>query len=119
MSATAILFFIVVVLITGFALYLPFLNGNNGHEQRRGNRRNSASLSALEDQLSQSLNAVRDLDLDFDMGKISEADYMMHRKLQIGRGVSAMIRLDDALAHQTDLDHHIEDLIANYRRKRA
>jgi hypothetical protein len=116
MSATAIFFLILIALVTGFALYLPFLNGN---ERRQGVQHKSASIAALEDQLSQSVNAVRDLDLDFDMGKISEADYIMHRKLQIGRGVSAMIRLDDALAEHKDLDQHIEDLIANYRHKRA
>jgi hypothetical protein len=113
MSSEAILALIVIALLSGFAIAMPFLNERR--ERRQMANHQADSNVELEDQLTQVIQAVRDLDFDFDTGKVAEADYITHRKLLIGRGVSLLIRLDEALARQDDLDQHIEDLIAAYR----
>ena len=69
----------------------------------------------LEEQLNQSLKTIRDLDFDYDMGKVGEEDYTSHRKYLIGRGVSLLIRLDEARDKQATLDHDIEQMIAAQR----
>jgi hypothetical protein len=113
MSSEALLALVVIVLVSGFALALPFLNGRRERSPMANHQ--THSVVELEDQLTQIVQAVRDLDFDFDTGKVAEVDYITHRKMLIGRGVSLLIRLDEALAQQDDLDQHIEDLIADYR----
>ncbi|MBZ0308953.1 MAG: hypothetical protein K8I82_23010, partial [Anaerolineae bacterium] len=73
----------------------------------------------LEDSLHRFVTSVRDLDFDFDTGKIGEADYLEQRKLLIGRGVSALKRLDEALQEQKEVDDEIEALVDAYRQKKA
>ncbi len=50
----------------------------------------------LETQLAQILKTVRDLDFDYDMGKVPAADYALQRKALIGTGVSLLIQIDAA-----------------------
>jgi hypothetical protein len=67
--------------------------------------------SSLEDQLQRYVSAVRDLDFDYDTGKLAQEDYITQRKLLVGRGVSTLIQLDDL--RQTD---PLEKEIAAFRR---
>ena len=112
MSATVILAGIVFLLIILASVSHPFFE-----ERKRNAKPTEPSRSAieLEDQLMQWVNAVRDLDFDFDTGKIAEQDYVTTRKLLIGRGVSTLIRLDEAQRKMRELDQEIEQLIAAYR----
>lgn len=69
----------------------------------------------LEDQLEFLVQAVRDLDSDYDTGKLSQADYIQQRKFLIGRGVSTLMRLDEARADEAVAEDEIEALVAAYR----
>jgi hypothetical protein len=73
------------------------------------------SAIALDEQLRQMIKAIHDLDFDFDTGKVTLADYNEQRKLFIGRGVSLLIRLDDALREQKTLDDEIEKRVNAFR----
>jgi len=77
----------------------------------------SATLDELETHLHQLVGAVRDLDFDYDTGKISKEDYIEQRKLMVGRGVSAVLRLRQWKADNREADDEIEQLIASYRDK--
>ena len=82
---------------------------------RRQVKARDTSSQELEEQLMLLVNAVRDLDFDFDTGKVAEADYLTQRKLLIGRGVSTLIRLDETRQQEGVLDDDIEKLVAAYR----
>jgi hypothetical protein len=77
------------------------------------------SAASLNDQLIRLVMAVRDLDFDFDTGKIAEADYAEQRKLLIGRGVSTLMRYEQARSHEQDLDAQIEALVGAFRQSNA
>lgn len=80
--------------------------------QRQKHKNDPLAASQLEDQLHRFVYAVRDLDFDYDTGKIAKNDYIAQRKLLIGRGVSTLIKLDDLRQHDP-----LEKEIAAYRRQ--
>lgn len=114
MSENTILAGLVLLVAAGIAISWPFwMNSRTSKIKDKG------SIAELEDSLHRLVTSVRDLDFDFDTGKIGEADYIEQRKLLIGRGVSVLKRLDEALFVQKELDDEIEDMIAAYRQKKA
>lgn len=116
MSENTILAGIILLVISGAAISWPFLMNRMN---RQSNFQKKSSVVELEDSLHRFVTSVRDLDFDFDTGKIGEADYLEQRKLLIGRGVSALKRLDEALQEQKEVDDEIEALVDAYRQKKA
>ncbi|MFP4324127.1 MAG: hypothetical protein ACLFTK_16855 [Anaerolineales bacterium] len=83
----------------------------------RGQTDAAHDLAALEEQLKQHVGAVRDLDFDYDMGKLTDEDYVLQRKMLIGRGVSTWRRLRDLRVEFSQDDQALEDLINQYKRQ--
>lgn len=104
MSVAIILLGLALTLAAGFIVVWPLIGGWNQKTEE-------GSSADLELQLMQMVKSIRDLDFDYDTGKIEAADYIEQRKLLIGRGVSLLIRLDES----QQLDTHIEEMIAAYR----
>jgi hypothetical protein len=111
MSTDGAVLGIILAVIVGVAIALPFLIDRK--------RPPEAGISAyqLQERLSQLLSNIADLDFDFDTGKLAEADYVTQRKMLIGRGVSTLIRLDEALAEQDAVDEQIEEWVAAHRQR--
>jgi hypothetical protein len=61
------------------------------------------------------LDSIRDLDFDYDMGKISTEVYVEQRKMLIGRGISRLMQLDNARQELDVLDREIEEAVATRR----
>lgn len=59
--------------------------------------------------------SIRDLDFDYDTGKVSNLVYAEQRKLLIGRAISTLIQLDQAEAHLVEVDDEIEKAVTQYR----
>jgi hypothetical protein len=117
MSETAFLMMLLLALTGGAAIFYPLM-GERVFLSLGGKKRSrTLQAESLQEQLDQILLSIRDLDGDFDMGKVQAEDYIKHRKELIGRGVSILIRLDQALAQQQHLDEEIETLIQDYRRQ--
>ncbi len=104
MSAATFIVGLALILATGFFVLWPLIAG----WKQRGTLGQTADL---EIQLMQMVKSIRDLDFDYDTGKIETEDYIEQRKLFIGRGVSLLIRLDEA----QKLDTQIEEMVAAYR----
>jgi hypothetical protein len=102
---------IILAVLVGLAIALPFLI------DRKKPSEVGISAHQLQERLSQLLSNIADLDFDFDTGKVSESDYVAQRKMLIGRGVSTLIHLDEALAEQDAVDEQIEEWVAAYRKR--
>ena len=105
---------IILAVVVGLAIALPFLL-----DRKKPSEGGGSELSAhqLQERLSQILSNITDLDFDFDTEKLAEEDYVMQRKVLIGRGVSTLIRLDEALAEQDAVDQQIEEWVTAYRQQ--
>ena len=112
MSTMTLLIISVTSIASVFVIALPFLKGRKREWQFNSQ---DASAAAPEEQFTQLVSAIRDLDFDYDLGKVHEADYVEHRKLLIGRVISIMIRFDEVLAYQDELGQKIEDMVVAYR----
>jgi len=115
MTSSALLVGIIFLIVLGVGVLLPLLTqrGRAANAEEDGEANTTAGLEA---QLTQIINSVRDLDFDYDTGKVSESDYQTQRKYLVGRGVSTLIRLDESRAHQNALDADIEALVARQRK---
>lgn len=111
MSTTAILIGLIFTAILIGGIYLPLMQ-----ERRLQSTEKPSQL--MEEELQRLISGVRDLDFDFDTGKLAEADYITQRKVLIGRGVSTLLKLDQARQQENRVDHEIERLVAAHRRQR-
>ena len=114
MNATAMILAISISALCGYIILLPTLTARR-RELADIDYPAGSSAYGLQDQLNRSITTIRDLDFDFDTGKITEDDYVEQRKLLIGRGVSALIKLDASRQKEIDKDHELEEMIAAYR----
>ncbi|MBZ0317359.1 MAG: hypothetical protein K8L91_13145 [Anaerolineae bacterium] len=73
------------------------------------------SAIQLRTRLEGLLISIRDLDFDYDTGKVSNLVYAEQRKLLIGRAISTLIQLDQAEAHLVEVDDEIEKAVSQYR----
>ena len=113
MTTDGVVLGVIMAVVVGLMIALPFLL------DRKRPSDGDSSAEQLQENLSQLLSNIVDLDFDFDTGKLAEADYVTQRKMLIGRGVSTLIRLDEALAQQDSVDQQIEELVAAYRQRGA
>ena len=65
------------------------------------------------------LESILDLDLDYDMGKLSDDIYAEQRKMLLGRSVYILKKLDSVIAPQDDIEAQIEALVAAQRHQNA
>ena len=112
MTTDGAVFGIIMAVVVGLTVALPFLM-----DRRRPSDSDAMAAYQLQERLSQLLSNIADLDFDFDTGKLAEADYVTQRKMLIGRGVSTLIRLDEALAQVDTVDKQIEEWVAAYRQR--
>jgi hypothetical protein len=104
---------IIMAVLVGLAIALPFLLDR----KQASDNEAAAAAHQLQERLSQLLSNIADVDFDFDTGKLAKADYETQRKTLIGRGVSTLIRLDEALAQADSVDNQIEEWVAAYRQR--
>jgi hypothetical protein len=76
-------------------------------------RKSAAALAeardraTLEERLEMLVDSIRDLDIDYDMGKITANVYAEQRKMLLGRAVGVLHRLDQVTGHEID-DRQLE-----------
>lgn len=58
--------------------------------------------ATLEEQMDMLIDSIRDLDIDYDMSKITPEIYAEQRKMLLGRAVGVLHRLDQAKTHALD-----------------
>lgn len=115
MNEMAVFTGIVLVLLLVALMGIPFWQ----RRQRRANVSLGESSAVLQERLDQIITTVNDLDFDYDTGKVAPEDYVEHRKLLVGRGVSTLIQLESSLAQETEWDDDVELLIQEYRQQKA
>lgn len=82
--------------LVAFVIAQPFLENQGVREHRVTPR------DALEAERDQVLDALRDLDFDHTMGKITEEDYTPQRTFLMGRGAAVLQQLDALAAVPTN-----------------
>lgn len=129
MEAQSLILGVVIVALTALIVLWPLVSGA-GKEKRE-----SAPSTALETLLAERdaiYTVIRDLDFDFETGKLTEADYQAQREQWVERGVDVLKALDAAQvngaaaapangtaatpAEPDDLESQIEAAIAARRR---
>lgn len=92
MSGESILIIVVMVVISGVALLLPFIRHNETIAQIEARKKRDSLLMSYE----RVLLALRDLDEDLTTGKIPSEDYDVKRAEWVERGVSLLQQLEAA-----------------------
>ncbi len=127
MDLAAILFLIALLLAVSLYLVTPLMN--NRTVRRREDSQEVSSLLAERERL---LNALQELDFDFQLGKIPEEDYPEQRADLLRRGAEVLKKLDSLGASRPLLvpqkasaapgaelsDDQIESMLAARRRAR-
>ncbi len=127
MDLAAILFLIALLLAVSLYLVTPLMN--NRTVRRREDSQEVSSLLAERERL---LNALQELDFDFQLGKIPEEDYPEQRADLLRRGAEVLKKLDSLGASRPQLvpekvvfapgtglsDDQIESMLAARRRAR-
>ncbi len=127
MDLAAILFLVALLLAVSLYLVTPLMN--NRAVRRREETQEVSSLLAERERL---LNALQELDFDFQLGKIPEEDYPEQRNDLLQRGAEVLKRLDALSASRPQLvpqkagavtgealsDDQIESMLAARRRAR-
>jgi hypothetical protein len=113
MELTAIFFSLAVLILVGMYLYAPFME-----RRARSVTEEEHELSALMAERDRVINSLQELDFDFKLGKIPEADYPTQRANLLQKGAD-ILRKIDSLAPQTasaqDTEARLERAIAARR----
>jgi hypothetical protein len=88
-SQTLVLGIIIAALCLLFVLW-PFINLGS----RDRTRAESSTLESLYEQRKVLYTTIRDLDFDYDTGKLTEDDYLAQREVWVQRGVEILKALD-------------------------
>lgn len=117
MTAGAIVSGLFALGFIAFFVLRPIVLGEKATKRVATESELNAEESAilLRTRLEGLLISIRDLDFDYDTGKVSNLVYAEQRKLLIGRAISTLIQLDQAEAHLTEVDDEIEKAISSYR----
>jgi hypothetical protein len=127
MDLAAILFLVALLLAVSLYLVTPLMN--NRTTRRREETQEVSSLLAERERL---LNALQELDFDFQLGKIPEEDYPEQRADLLQRGAEVLKKLDALAASRPPLvpqkaaagaeggltDDQVESMLAARRRAR-
>lgn len=80
-----------VIIVVGVLAFIAYPLFNTPSEERT---ENPAGLDGLLSQRDAAYDAIRDLDFDFQMGKLSESDYATMRERYKGRAAVALEQID-------------------------
>ena len=117
MTASALVFAFVVLVAVGYAGIVPMLTSPQAGERKKRIKPQDGDLERLEAQYRRLLNSIRDVDFDYDTGKVTDNVYAEQRKFLIGRSVSILRQLDHARSEVDDIEDEIEAAIAAKRIK--
>lgn len=117
MTAGAIVFGIFALGLIAFLVLRPIVLAEKTTKRAVTETELNAEESAIQlrTRLEGLLISIRDLDFDYDTGKVSNLVYAEQRKLLIGRAISTLIQLDQAEAHLVEVDDEIEKAVSQYR----
>lgn len=94
----------VMLLLTALSL---MSNDNNPLSVATDHLVNTHDRETIEERLNMLLDSIRDLDIDFDMNKITPEVYAEQRKMLLGRAVGVLHRLEQ-LTRTADSDKNLE-----------
>ena len=103
---------LLVVIVIGFIAY-PLFSGSAEKTAPTAN-----ALDSLIAQRDSAYDAIRDLDFDFQMGKLSQEDYAKLRDKYKVRAAEVLKEIDQA-GGIPDVDASIEEQVARLRRRNA
>jgi hypothetical protein len=89
MDLAAVLFLIALLLAVSLYLVTPLIS-----DRPRGRVEETQEVSSLLAERERLLNALQELDFDFQLGKIPEEDYPEQRQDLVRRGVDVLKKLD-------------------------
>lgn len=130
MESQTLILGIVIVALSVLVVALPFLSA--GREKAAAASKLNGELERLQMERETVYSTIRDLDFDFETGKLTEEDYHQQREQWVDRGVDVLKALDtlqqatgDVVFERADepegsdnddLDAQIEAAIAARRR---
>lgn len=116
---------IITILLVGFAgaiVVLPLLE-REPDTPRRGRPRGTAwqeqALETLYTEKARVLRSVRDLDFDYDLGKLPDAPYADQRIYLLRRAAAITQRIDDLESEIHAQEARLEEAITAYRQART
>ena len=117
MSLTAILIAIFVFAVIVVYALRPLVEASYSNQRRglRGTTRQNQALETLLAEKRRVLRAIRDLDFDYDLGKLTDDAYASQRINLIHLGIAILKRVDvleDEIGAQ---DARIEEALAAFR----
>jgi hypothetical protein len=113
-----------IVLAGSMAVFvlLPILEGRSQGEStrmaRRGSARQKQALETLWAEKLRVLRAIRDLDFDYDLDKLTDAAYTTQRVYLIGLAAAITQRIDALEAEIARQQERVETAVAALRHKR-
>ena len=107
----------VALTIVGYLGLIPVLTKSESPERKKKNKLKSGDIEQTETQYQQLLNSIRDVDFDYDTGKVPDEVYAEQRKFLLGRSVSILRQLDDVRSEVADIEDDIEAEVAALRSK--
>jgi hypothetical protein len=112
---SSISLFLAVLLAGAVAAFV--LNPILGHPRAsRGMTRPNQVLETLENEKRRVLRAIRDLDFDYDLGKLPDAAYQSQRIDLVRLGAAILRRMDEVKAEIAEQESCIEKAVATLRR---
>jgi hypothetical protein len=119
-SGVIILAIVLAGAITVFAL-LPILESRSQSAStrmaRRGSARQKQALDTLWAEKLRVLRAIRDLDFDYDLDKLTDAAYTAQRVNLIRLAAAITLRIDELEGEITQQQERVEAAVAALRRK--
>jgi hypothetical protein len=119
MSSTVLV--LAIVLIGAMALFVlvPLLQRSPDEKPKRsgpvGTARQNQALETLWNEKMRVLRALRDLDFDYDLGKLPDTIYQTQRLTLLRLAVAITTRLDELEGEITAQEARIEEEIASLR----
>lgn len=117
MSTVTLLIAVFLAGAGGMVVLLPLLQGEPEapREGPRGTARQNQALETLWAEKLRVLRSIRDLDFDYDMGKLTDDVYTAQRINLITLGIAIMRRMDELEAEVAAQQARIEEAVAALR----
>lgn len=115
---------VLLILTTGvvaFFALIPLISGETPQSPARrvgGTSRQNQWFDAMWTEKVRLLRALRDLDFDYDMGKLPDSVYAVQRINLIRQAAALTLRLDELEADMRSRDVRLEESIASLRHAR-
>ena len=118
MSSTMIILAVVLTGALAVFVVFPLLERQPDEKPRTGPRgtvRQNQALEALWTEKMRVLRAIRDLDFDYDLGKLPNSTYQTQRIALLRLGTAILQRIDALEAEMAEQEARIEQAVAAYR----